>query len=160
VITPVAKDLESIVETGGIADSIFECVEPFPRFKVSLNIPLACLHPPPVRADRVDFAVVRDIAERLRHRPAGLRVRRVALMKNGKGRAEGFNGNRPQSRSRVRCTASQEEAFLPDELDFISLWSQTCPPQLNKACCRPTLLPFAVLPIFLVYGVRKSSLVT
>ena len=53
--------------------------------------PSSCTHcrrlgaqPAPVAADGVDLAVVRHKAEGLRHRPAGLGVRGVALVKDGK----------------------------------------------------------------------------
>ena len=46
----------------------------------------ARLHPEPVAEQRVDLAVVSDVAERLGDSPVGKRVRRVALVEQGEGR--------------------------------------------------------------------------
>ena len=52
----------------------------------------ARLHPRPVAGDRVDLAVVREQAERLRERPVGRRVGAVALMKHREARREPIVG--------------------------------------------------------------------
>src|SRR5215472_801780 len=74
--------LEGIVEAGRVADLFFEQAEPLPYPDALANFALACAHPAAITDDRVDLAVVRDVAERLRELPRRLRVRRVTLMEN------------------------------------------------------------------------------
>ena len=67
------------------------------------NRRFARFHPVDVAAQRIDFAVVRDVAERMRQRPARKRIRAESLVNDG------------QSRFHV--------ADRPDPGSTISIWS-------------------------------------
>ena len=54
------------------------------KLKRLLQAAFLRVQPASIRADGVDLAVMRDKAERLRKRPTGLRVGRVALVEDGK----------------------------------------------------------------------------
>ena len=77
------EQLERLVERGGVGayrpdrrEELLDLVAPDGRGQLRL----ARLHPVAVAEQRVDLAVVRDVAERLRERPVRQRVRREALV--------------------------------------------------------------------------------
>ena len=77
------EDFDSIVEAGGIGSSRLDdglqqvdVLAP----EIRLQFGFAGVHPIPVAAHGVDFAIVRKHAERLRQRPGGEGVRAVALV--------------------------------------------------------------------------------
>ncbi len=78
------QQLKPVVEAGGIADAIFKHADVAGKLKRLLKHAFLGMQPATVRADGVDLAVVRDKPEWLRQRPTGLRVGRVALVKDGK----------------------------------------------------------------------------
>ena len=81
--------LERVIEAGGIADVFFEQREPRADGEARANFAGLGAEPAAVGDDGIDFAVVRDVAKGLREVPGGLRVGRIALVKNGKGGGEG-----------------------------------------------------------------------
>ena len=82
------QNFERIVETGGVADAFFQhaklirCAEFLPQRAFTRARPAA------IGADGIDFAVVRDEAERLRELPRRTGVGGIALVKNREGRDE------------------------------------------------------------------------
>ena len=67
-----SKNFQSIVEVGGVADAIFENVKPILRRRILAQHAFARARPAAVRADRIDFAIMRDKPERLRELPGRL----------------------------------------------------------------------------------------
>ena len=86
--TLAQQQLDGIVQTGRVAYLFFERVKTIVGAKLFPQSRFARMHPAPVRADRVDFAIVRAQPKRLRQLPGRTGVRRIALMKNGEGRGE------------------------------------------------------------------------
>ena len=80
------QHLERIVEDCGVAagfvDHRQEILDVL-AVDVRLELVFARLHPVDVAAQRVDFAVVRDVTERMRERPARKRVRAESLVNHG-----------------------------------------------------------------------------
>ncbi len=68
-------ELEGVVETGGIADVFFEKRKPRADGEARAKLGGFGAEPAAVGDDGVDFAVVGDVAERLREMPGRLGVR-------------------------------------------------------------------------------------
>src|SRR6266403_5228187 len=77
--------LETIVETGGIADVLLQQPEPCSGCKRRANLAFFGAQPAAVGNNSVDFTVVRYVAEGLREMPGRLGIGGIELVKNGKG---------------------------------------------------------------------------
>src|SRR5256885_3460492 len=77
--------LEGVVETRGIADIVFEQLQPRTRVELRVNFVALGAKPTAIGDDGIDFAIVRHIAKRLRKLPRRLCVRGIALMKDCEG---------------------------------------------------------------------------
>ena len=87
-VTSAERNLKSIIEAGRVAHSRFEERSLAWHAKRLGKHRLACPQPAAIAAYRVDFAVMRHKTKGLGQSPAGLRVGRVALVKDGKGAVE------------------------------------------------------------------------
>ena len=83
------------------------------------NCALARLHPVDVAAQRIDFSVVRDVAERMRQRPARKRVRAESLVDDGQrgldARIDRDRGNTSRSDRPTACLC--RSSVFADKLD-------------------------------------------
>ena len=78
------EDFKRVVQTGGIADVIFQTAKPFTGLQRRTNPAFTRPHPAAVADDGVDFTVMGQETERLCQRPCGTRVRGEALVKDRK----------------------------------------------------------------------------
>src|SRR5262244_2701303 len=84
-VTLAQSDFERIVETCRVTRARFQQQAILRQAKLLTNFTFACADPAAVATDRVDLPIVCHKSKGLSQRPAGLRVGRVALMKDGEG---------------------------------------------------------------------------
>src|SRR5216683_1553240 len=105
--------LETVVETGGIADIFFEKREPRSYRELRADFGGFGAQPAAVRDNRIDLSVMRDVAEGLREMPGRLRVGGIALVKNGKC---GCERRIAQVFVELRKLPGREQALVDDGL--------------------------------------------
>src|SRR5262249_41332691 len=89
-VTLAQSDFERIVETCRVTRARFQQQAILRQAKLLTNFTFACADPAAVATDRVDLPIVCHKSKGLSQRPAGARVGRVALVKDG-GRARKTN---------------------------------------------------------------------
>src|SRR5262249_48536046 len=82
-VTLAQSGFERIVETCRVTRARFQQQAILRQAKLLTNFTFACADPAAVATDRVDLPLVCHKSKRVSQRPAGLRVCRVALMKDG-----------------------------------------------------------------------------
>ena len=76
---------QAIIEAGRVADVLFQHVEPRSDGKLFADLGFFGAKPAAIGNDGIDFAIVRNVAERLGEIPGRLRIGGISLVKNNKG---------------------------------------------------------------------------
>ena len=110
------QELEHVVEGRRVAAAFADHRQDFAQVvaeQLALHLPLARAHPVDVAAQRIDLAVVRDVAIRVRERPRGERVRAEPLMHE---RESGFERRVREIREHRRELPGREHPLVGERV--------------------------------------------